>query len=329
MAGRLFDLPAEIRLICYEYVFSRKRVIRVGRDYLETGLLLVSKPIRDEIIQYMRGNLTFVFKNANDFAVLTRGPLAQDKRSGRQRRLPYSRPYISKVRILMDFTIHREDDRHPLSNSPLPALPPEHETAPIDSRDVMFFLGNKNIPWQHFFGTRFYEQYRLMAGVLARRAFDHNVEINSRLLFMRRNWDWIFSSWKQCGLLDVEQVTLELHNLEFWIGHMDIHNLYFRWRPVVDFFRLLMLAPPSITTLKVDGLGSGLLQAVLCDLRISILGRWIMDGVTSEVAFQMEKLYRTGLLGIRPSSRPWIVRLGDRVKVRFLIMENEYYEPLS
>ena len=324
MAGRLFDLPYELRLSLFEHVLSGRKVIRIGRDHLETGLLLVSKRIRSEMIQYMRNNLTFEFENSDDLVVLARR-LPQGGRTGSQRKLPYSRPYIAKVRVVMDFTIHRADDRHPLGADPFLAMFPQREVAPIDPRDITFFIGNNRIPWQYYIGTRFHEQYRLMVNLLAHRANDHNIEIDSGLLFMRRNWDWIFSTWQQCGFQDAKQVTLQLRNLEFWVGHMHIHDVSFEWRPVVDFFRLLMLAPPSIATLNVDGPGSLFLRIILNNLHISLPVNWMQDNITPEVAIRMEELYRVGKLGIRHSTNPWFKRLEDRVKVRFLVPEGHYH----
>ena len=328
MAGRLFHLPQELRSSVYEHVFSGRRDIRVSTDHLETGLLQASRRTRNEVIQYMRDRLIFVFQGPDDFAKLKRGQIAQGGRSGVQKIVPYSRPYISSVKIVMNFNIWRENFWHPFGGNPLLCLPPRHEVASIDARDITFFIGDDILPWQYYIGTRFHEQYRLMVNVLVHRANDHDVEINSRLIFMRRNWDWIFSTWQQCGLQDVKQVHLALHNFEFWVGHTHIHDVSFEWRPVVDFLRLLMLAPPSIPTLKVDGLGSEFLRSVLYNLQIAVPPDYVDDSIIPEVAIRMEELYKMGKLGIKHSTTPWLERLRKRNTPQFPGTEGQNDEGL-
>ena len=315
MAFFFLDLPIELRHLVYEFYFGVPRIARVNE--VELAFLLVSTTVRNEVIPHIRRTFTFQFDGRDDVERIATLPVLLKKRTRSQTSTPHSRAYISKVRFVLDFIINREDNHLPLNANPFPSLPPATERAPISSGDITFFVGTEDHPNLNFIGTRFIAQYPLMVEILARRAVQDGNEIDSQLIFMRRNWDWVFKLWRECGFLDVEHVQFELRNFDLWMRREGPNSPIWRWRPVVDFLRLLTLAPLSINNITVTGYMAGEIRTMYDRLRSPVPTTFYLDQNERAVGQQMNRLYKSGKLGITPSKRYWYERLESRVHVEF------------
>ena len=319
MATSFHDLPLEMRLVVYHFLYDGPRAVPI--DDVELAPLLVSRLIREDVIDYLRHNITFVFETRDHVERMATLPVPPNRRTRSRRNVRYGRPYISKARFVLDFIIDRGGNDIPFGAEPQAVTIPDREIAPINRRDIMFFLGDINLPGFNLIGTNFSSQINLAAETLATRAAMANVNFDMQLIFMRRNWDWLFKQWDRCGFQEVKDVQLELRNLNLWMMQEAPTVPPYHWRPIVDFLRVLMIAPSSLNTITIFGDMADTIRVVHEHVQNAIPQQLQLNRTEIEVEQRMDQLYKSGKLGIRSSKSPWFIKLADRVRL--------FYDPVN
>ena len=305
----------------YDCIYGTGRYVVVGRG-APVSLLEVSRHARNDLVAYLRKK-TYVFLHKRHVRSMELDlPQRPARKKGRQS--TYDRPYITSVAFNMSFLITNQPTDQPIHGARQISLP-EEEVAPINKRDVTFLLGVREPPLLSYVGSRLYEQYGIAAEILRWRAheifdvpLDEHVDLpGSQLLFMRRNWDYIFSTWHKCGFANVTFVELHVERFRPWVEDRPSDHPTCRWRPYVDFFRLLMRFPETVKTIQVSCEGSQHLRRVYEMMLESHEPDYVYSSADNEFRTRMDDLYKKGKLGCQASKTTWFNRLIKRHNIIF------------